>query len=78
MFLTNLPFDPANPFTYPVAVLDPLGQMYFDITDQRTNGFVQDRWQVNGNLTLNLGVRYDYQTLTPQTKDAFAPRLGFA
>jgi hypothetical protein len=29
-------------------------------------------------VTLNLGVRYDYQTATPQTKDAFAPRMGIA
>ena len=30
------------------------------------------------NLTLNLGLRYDYQQLTPETKSGFAPRLGFA
>ena len=29
-------------------------------------------------MTLNLGVRYDYQHLTPLTKNAFAPRLGLA
>ena len=78
MFPTNLPFDPANPRTYPSQFSIRLGQVYFDNTDQRCHGFVQDRWQVGGNLTLNLGVRYDYQTLTPQTKDAIAPRLGFA
>ena len=33
---------------------------------------------MNQKLTLNLGLRYDYQTLTPNTKNAFAPRLGFA
>jgi hypothetical protein len=78
VFPTNLPFDPANPRTYPSQFSIRLGQVYFDNTDKRSNGFVQDRWQVGGNLTLNLGVRYDYQTLTPQTKDAIAPRLGFA
>jgi hypothetical protein len=77
-FPTNLPFDPANPRTYPSQFSIRLGQVYFDNTDERSHGFVQDRWQVGGNLTLNLGVRYDYQTLTPQTKDAIAPRLGFA
>jgi hypothetical protein len=30
------------------------------------------------NLTLNLGLRYDYQELTPETKSGLAPRLGFA
>ena len=29
-------------------------------------------------LTLNLGLRWDYQTLTPNTKDALGPRVGFA
>ena len=33
---------------------------------------------MNRNLTLNLGLRYDYQDMTPETKNAFAPRLGFA
>ena len=78
LFPTNLPFDPANPRTYPSQFSIRLGQVYFDITDRRSHGFVQDRWQLNNQLTLNLGVRYDYQTLTPQTKDALSPRLGFA
>ena len=29
-------------------------------------------------LTLNLGVRYDWQDATPNTKDAFGPRVGVA
>ena len=78
VFPTNVPFDPANARTYPSQYSIRLGQVYFDNTDERSYGFVQDRWQVGSNLTLNLGVRYDYQTLTPQSKDAFAPRLGFA
>jgi hypothetical protein len=77
-FLHNQPFNPANPFTYPSVFSIRLGQIYFDLTDRRTNGYVLDKWQVNPNLTLNLGLRYDYQTMTPQTKDAIAPRLGFA
>ncbi|MGH9329468.1 MAG: TonB-dependent receptor, partial [Vicinamibacterales bacterium] len=77
-FRHNRPFDPANPRTYPSRFSIRLGQIYFDLTDRRSNAFVQDKWQLNRNLTLNLGVRYDYQTLTPQTKDAFAPRTGFA
>jgi hypothetical protein len=39
-------------------------------------GFVQDDWKVRSDFTLNLGLRYDRQTLTHATKN-FAPRIGF-
>lgn len=77
-FLHNLPFDPANAFTYPSVFSIRLGEIYFDLTDHRTNGYVQDKWQLNNHLTLNIGLRYDYQSMTPNTKDAFAPRVGVA
>jgi hypothetical protein len=38
--------------------------------------FVQDSIHVSRDLTVDLGVRYDRQTLTNATKD-FAPRVGF-
>ena len=53
-----------------------LGQVYYYFGDKRTNGYVQDKWQVNRNLTLNLGVRHDYQPHTPKTKDALRPASG--
>ncbi len=40
-------------------------------------GFVQDKIRVRSNLTVDLGVRYDRQTLT-DAKNDFAPRIGFA
>jgi hypothetical protein len=77
VFPTNLPFDPANARTYPSQFSIRLGSIYTFAEDHRWNTFVQDRWQID-NLTLNLGLRWDYQTLTPNTKAAFGPRLGFA
>jgi hypothetical protein len=55
-----------------------LGQLEFEPVDHQYNFYVQDRWQINPKVTLNLGVRYDYQDAVPQTKNAFAPRLGIA
>jgi hypothetical protein len=77
-FPTNLPFDSANPRTYPWRFQIRLGQIDFDQIDWRTNFYVQDKWQVAPRVTLNVGMRYDYQDLTPQTKNAFAPRVGLA
>ncbi|HEY0386408.1 MAG TPA: TonB-dependent receptor, partial [Pyrinomonadaceae bacterium] len=39
--------------------------------------FVQDNWRATSRLTANLGLRYDYQSITDD-RNNFAPRLGFA
>lgn len=39
-------------------------------------GFVQDTFRATNDLTFDLGLRYDRQTLTDATKN-FAPRVGF-
>jgi hypothetical protein len=41
------------------------------------DAFVQDNWRARARMTLNLGLRYDYQSITDD-RDSFAPRLGFA
>ena len=75
---SNAAFDPANARTYPNRFRIRLGQIEFTQKDWRTNFYLQDKWQVSRQMTLNLGFRYDYQHLTPETKNAFAPRLGLA
>jgi hypothetical protein len=77
-FLTDEPFNATNNFTYPSRFRIRLGDAFFDIEDWRANAFVSDKWRVTDKLTLNLGVRYDYSDIVPETKDAFAPRIGVA
>jgi len=55
-----------------------MGQYNFTEIDHRGSGFISDKWQMNRKLTLNLGVRYDYQTATKKTRDAIGPRFGVA
>ncbi len=41
------------------------------------SAFAQDNWRLHPRLTANLGLRYDYQSVT-RDRNNFAPRLGFA
>jgi hypothetical protein len=77
-FASNRPFDPVNLGTWPNRFRMRLGDLFYEMNDWRTNFFVADKWQATGKLSLNLGVRYDYQHMVPNTKDAFAPRVGIA
>src|SRR5919108_31 len=67
-----------RPRLWPGPIRVRPSQIYFNIRDRRTHFFVQDKSQLNRKLTLNLGVRYDYQHITPEPKGAFAPRFGVA
>ncbi|HYO64380.1 MAG TPA: carboxypeptidase-like regulatory domain-containing protein [Pyrinomonadaceae bacterium] len=70
-----------------------LGVLGLTMTTADVNFFVQDDWRITPRLTMNLGVRYEYQAnpdpinvnpLLPQTankvadKNNFGPRIGFA
>jgi hypothetical protein len=77
-FPGNAPFDAADLATYPNRFRMRLGELFYEMNDWRTNVFVADKWQATGKLSLSLGVRYDYQHIIPNTKDAFAPRVGIA
>ena len=52
------------------------GVSSYELTQWLLAGFVQDTVHVRSDLTLDLGLRYDRQTLTDATRD-FAPRVGF-
>src|SRR6266700_3155825 len=69
------------------------GPVLFDFTTEDYNFFVQDDWRYTPRLTVNLGVRYEYERLpkpfrgiaaVPQTtkmpadKNNYGPRIGFA
>ncbi len=73
-------------WTTPNATLDnaPVSALVASPEHNITTAYLQDRWAVRPNLTLNLGVRWDRQEIIDASgekridlKDDYAPRLGF-
>ncbi len=52
------------------------GTVSYTLKQWMSVAFVQDSFRVTDDLTLDLGLRYDRQTLTTATSN-FAPRVGF-
>lgn len=74
---STLPFDQltladVQNYTQPID----FGINSYDLSQWLLTGFVQDSIHLSRDLTVDLGLRYDKQTLTDATKN-FAPRLGF-
>jgi hypothetical protein len=74
---TTAPFDQltladVQQYTQPVSY----GITDYELKQWMTTAFVQDTFRPTTDLTLDLGLRYDRQTLTDATRN-FAPRLGF-
>jgi hypothetical protein len=80
VFTTDAPFDAANPATYPLIWQGSEGDPNFDISNNILALFFQDQWRVTPHLTLNLGLRWDYEdhVATKDDKDNFGPRIHFA
>ena len=75
---TPFPFNPANPATYPFQFTQTFGRSGLNFTDTMGALFVQDDWEIARGVTLNLGLRWDVDTLIQGDYDNVAPRVGFA
>jgi outer membrane receptor protein involved in Fe transport len=77
-FNSNQTFNAADIATYPGSfVIRVLGGLTAPIPDNKTLGvFVQDDWRLTPKLTLNLGLRWDEEDITPGSY--LAPRFGFS
>jgi hypothetical protein len=70
--LDQLTLADVQQYTQPID----FGINSYKLTQWLWAAFVQDSIHVRPDLTIDLGLRYDRQTLTDATKD-FAPRVGF-
>jgi hypothetical protein len=74
---TTAPFEQltlsdVQQYTQPVS----FGISSYELKQWMSAAFIQDGFRVRNDLTLDLGLRYDRQTLTDATTN-FAPRIGF-
>jgi hypothetical protein len=79
VFTTDRPFDPNDAATYPVRYDIVTGDPLANIPDQLLALFVQDSWRLRPNITINAGLRYDWQGqhVVSNDKNNFGPRLSF-
>ena len=75
----GLPPPGAPPKSPPLssAFTQSFGTATYNEKETLFGAFVQDDWRVSPKLVLNLGLRYDLQTLT-EGHTNFSPRAGFA
>ena len=79
-FSTNLSFDPSLAVTYPTRYLRNEGNPETTFRGGIYAAFAQDSWAPTARLTVNAGLRWDYQDAPgiSHDRDNVAPRLGLA
>jgi hypothetical protein len=79
-FHDNVPFDQNDGKTYPVQYTRTVGDPFVHVDDTIAASFVQDRWVPGSGITVNLGVRWDYERTigVAGDKNNVAPRIGVA
>ena len=74
----RFPFNASDPATYPFQFTQAFGGSGLNFTDAMAGVFAQDDWEVRRGLTLNVGVRWDRDSLFQGDNNNLAPRAGFA
>ncbi len=76
-FNTDLPYDAANPRTYPERLTIRIPGAYDEtMTNHSVELYAQDKWQMGDKTTLSLGLRYDlemFPEIEPGDNPLFAP-----
>ena len=83
-FRTDAPFNAADRSTYPFQYTRTIGDWFDPRQNQMYAAFAQDTWRATDMLTVNMGVRYDTETMfakgrgidVDQDMNNVAPRLG--
>jgi hypothetical protein len=66
---SDLPFDPANPRTYPERLSIRTGEFDEYIKNHTYEFYAQDKWKMGGHTTLSVGARYDLEIIPIDEKD---------
>lgn len=80
IFGTDALFDAANPATYPTQYTGNTGSPNVDLKNNMYALFLQDQWKPASRLTVNGGIRWDYEDAPAISHDRnnIAPRLGLS